>query len=199
MAYPTLEEVKAYLDVTTDGDDDLLTDLLTQSISMIEGFAGFTFEADADSERFFSPITDVNPYDKYELYFDTWLATTPTTVSNKDDGTPEVITSGNYIMLPQNQSPHYGIKLLSSKGYVWTYEDDPEIGISITGKWGWSEDAPEKVKHAVRRLVAFVYRQKDTSSDLDRPLLTGDGVTVMPSQLPHDVMKLIKPYRWRTS
>jgi len=50
---------------------------------------------------------------------------------------------------------------------------------------------------ATTRLAAFLYRQKDSNADLDRPLLTGDGVTIMPSSLPHDVRQILDPYRKR--
>jgi len=45
----------------------------------------------------------------------------------------------------------------------------------------------EAVFHAVRRLAAWLYQQKDSSEDIDRPVVTDAGVTLMPSAVPKDV------------
>lgn len=63
---------------------------------------------------------------------------------------------------------------------------------STTG--GTCLSIPADVEQATLRLVAFLYRQRDNSSDIDRPVLTSDGVTIMPSNLPQDVQQLLRNY-----
>lgn len=53
---------------------------------------------------------------------------------------------------------------------------------------------PVDVMTATRRLTAFLYRQKDTQADIDRPILAGDGTVIMPSALPQDVAQILRPY-----
>jgi hypothetical protein len=54
---------------------------------------------------------------------------------------------------------------------------------------------PTDIVTACRRLAAWMYRQKDTQQgDQDRPILAGDGSIIMPTTLPLDVEKILRPY-----
>jgi hypothetical protein len=75
--------------------------------------------------------------------------------------------------------------------------DDSDSEVSIAGTWGFSTTPPYDIKHACTRLAAFLYRQKDTSADIDRPMITGDGVTIMPSSIPQDVKSILDNYKRR--
>jgi hypothetical protein len=190
MAYTVLADVKEYLSIPTGttSDDDLITDLIGRAQAYIDSYTGYTFEAAEDSDRTFDAVADV---DGAMLHFDTMIAAI-TTVTNGDS---VEVTSGQYTTEPRNVTPYYAIRLLSSSGVSWTYSTDPEDAITVTGKWAWSTTAPSDIVQACVRLVAFMYRQKDTSADVDRPLLTGDGNVIMPSALPTDVKALLSPYR----
>ena len=83
-----------------------------------------------------------------------------------------------------------------NEDYTWEF-DDSDDEISIAGTWGYSATPPADIAHACVRLAAFLYRQKDTSADIDRPLMTGDGVTIMPSAIPQDVKSILDNYRRR--
>ncbi|MGB3988074.1 MAG: hypothetical protein WBK67_00020, partial [Minisyncoccales bacterium] len=63
----------------------------------------------------------------------------------------------------------------------------------------YSATAPLDIQHACVRLTAFLYRQKDNSADIDRPMITGDGVTIMPTNLPADVTRLLDRYKRRVA
>src|SRR5690606_24194618 len=102
------------------------------------------------------------------------------------NGNAAEVASGNYRLFPRNDSPKWLIRLDESQS--WSVSDgDSEI--SVAGTWGYSATAPADIQHACVRLAAFLYRQKDNSADLDRPLITGDGVTIMPTNLPADVTR----------
>lgn len=55
---------------------------------------------------------------------------------------------------------------------------------------------PRDIVHAVRRLAAFYYRQRQTSrTDIDRPIITQGGSIVMPSSLPKDIFETVQRYQ----
>ena len=188
MAYCTVNDAKEYLGITTTGDDALIGSLIRSAQAFIDAKIGFSFEASSDTERTFDAVSDV---DGYTLTFDSWCCSI-TSITN-GDGT--AVTSSQYVTEPRNSTAFYAIRLKSSAGISWTYSTDPEDAISVTGKWSWTQTADDNIRQACVRLVAWLYRQKDTSADADRPLLAGDGTVIMPSAMPNDVAAYLKPYR----
>lgn len=197
MAYATAADLKLYAGIEANADDGLLTLLLARAQAAIDARVGFAFEASNDTTRYFDASSTQLGGHVYGrlLLFDTWCASI-TSVTN-GDGT--VIASTYYVTEPRNGSRYYGIKLLESSGYSWEAQsdDDTEKAITIVGKWAWSTTAPADIKHACLRLALWYYRQRDNSTDLDRPLLA-EGVTIMPSQMPADVERILAAYAWRT-
>lgn len=195
MAYLTVTELQQYAKIVKDVDNSLLQSLITRAIAYIDNRAGFSFEATSDTTRYFDAATHPNG-DVFGrvLTFDKWCASI-TTVTN-GDGT--VITSSYYTTEPRNDGPFYAIKLLPSSGYVWEADsnEDTENAISVAGKWAYAETAPQNIKQTTTRLALWYYRQRDNSSDMDRPLLA-EGVTILPAQIPSDVNAIIDMYRWR--
>lgn len=189
MAYAELYEVKHYLGISDeDGDDTLLNGLITRAQSIIENYTGRVFEA-VTATKYFT----IDQVEGRWLYLWGYDLLTVTTLTDGDaDAT--VFTSGQYRLEPRNETPKWAIRL--NEDYEWDF-DDSDSEISVAGTWGYTATPPADVKHACIRLVAFLYRQKDTSADLDRPLVTGDGVTIMPGNLPSDVKALLDSYRRR--
>lgn len=199
MAYCTAAQVKTYLGGTWgSGDDTLLGDLIDRAQAMIEAETNRVFEASADSTRNFDVSVDVAGD---WLYFDEDLATTPTTVTNNADGgaNAETLTAGtHYVLYPRNETPYHSMKLLSSGNKSWTYTDDPELGITIEGKWAYSTTAPDDIVQACIQLAAWLYRRRSSvGTDGDRPLATGDGVVIMDASIPSIVKAVIRKYRKR--
>ena len=197
MAYATAADLKLYAGIEANTDDGLLTLLLARAQAAIDLRVGFTFEAATDTTRYFdaAPTYAGGHVDGRLLLFDTWCKSI-TSVTN-GDGT--VIASTYYVTEPRNVRVYYGIRLLASSGYTWEAKsnDDTENAITVVGKWAWSTTAPADIKHACLRLALWYYRQRDNSTDLDRPLLA-EGVTIMPSQMPADVERILAAYAWRT-
>jgi hypothetical protein len=186
MAYTTKTEVKAYLGISVATDDDLIDALIARAQSIIEEYTGRVFEAASETKYF-----DTDDIEGRWLYLWGYDLLTVTTLTN-GDGTE--LTSGQYRLEPRNETPKYAIRL--DEDYTWEF-DDSDDEISIAGTWGYTSSAPNDIKHACIRLTSFLYRQKDTSADIDRPLVTGDGVTIMPSSIPHDVKAILDKYRRR--
>lgn len=187
MAYAELYEVKQYLGISDEtSDDGLLGGLISRAQSIIESYTGRVFEA-ITATKYFSNASIEGRY----LHLWGYDLLTVTTLKY-DSGT--VIASGDYRLEPRNETPKWKIRLDGDTS--WDF-DDSDSEISVAGTWGYTATPPDAIKHACIRLVAFLYRQKDTSADLDRPLVTGDGVTIMPSNLPSDVKALLDGYRRR--
>ena len=187
MAYATSVQVKDYLGIaSTVEDDNLLGDLITRAEGLIDAYTGRTFTAVTATKYFGENCTDGQDL---MLYGEDLL-----TVTKLTNGNAVEVTSGNYRLFPRNDSPKWLIRLDESQS--WNFSDgDSEI--SVAGTWGYSATAPADIQHACVRLTAFLYRQKDTSADIDRPLITGDGVTIMPSSLPSDVTRMLDRYKRR--
>lgn len=187
MGYASIIQVKDYLGIAaTSTDDNLLGDLISRAEGMIDAYTGRNFEAVTATKYFGSEV--VSGQDLM-LYGEDLL-----TVTKLTNGNAVEVTSGNYRLFPRNDSPKWIIRLDESQS--WSFSDgDSEI--SVAGTWGYSATAPADIQHACVRLTAFLYRQKDTSADIDRPMITGDGVTIMPSGLPSDVTKMLDRYKRR--
>lgn len=187
MAYAELYEVKQYLGIGDQTSDDVILGyLIARAQSVIEAYTGRNFEA-ITATRYFT--TD-NIKGRY-LYLWGYDLLTVTTLTNGDD---TEIASANYRLEPRNETPKWGIRL--NEDTTWEMADS-DSEISVAGTWGYTATPPDDIKHACIRLAAFLYRQKDTSADIDRPLVTGDGVTIMPGSIPQDVRMMLDRYKRR--
>lgn len=190
MAYTTLTALKTYLGITAATDDALLTDLIGRAGAIIDAYCGRTFEAAADTTRTLDALRDVSE-DRRTLYINADLAQV-TSVSNAG-----VSVAPTAYVLEPHTPPYYGLRLKATSGQTWTYKDDPEDAISITGRWAYSISAPGDIQQACIRLAAYLYRQRDTAGEIDRPLVTPDGQTLLPGRMPEDVVLMLDPYRRR--
>ncbi len=195
MDYATVAEVKTYGGVGGPKDDKVIEGLITRASKKFDTFCKHPLVTDTDTTRYFTVGRDT---EGMALWFDGVIASI-TQVLNGDPSTTEV-TSSEYALINRNNPPYYGIRILRSAAKVWEYTTDPEDAIAVTGKWAWHTSAtvaavPADIKKACVRYVAFLYRQRDTSQDVDRPILTDAGVTLLPSRMPQDVIDDILPYR----
>lgn len=188
MTYCTLAELKTYLGATDTTDDTLLTDCISRAQAMIDKATRRTFEASSDTTRYLDADTAV---DGRKLWLGADLCAL-TSVVNGDGVTVPLV---DLVKTPRNSTPWFELVIKGSSAYAWTYEDDPEGAIAVTGKWAYSTTAPADIEQACVRLAAWLYRQKDSSADLDRPTVSPDGATLMPAQVPADVMAILAPYK----
>lgn len=190
MAYITVPVAKDYiggLDGT--GDDALLSVLIDAAEVFIENYTERDFKAATDTTRNFTVGRDT---EGRHLWFDEDIASI-TTVLNGDASTTEV-TSAQYVTLPSNRTPYYGIKLLWSASKVWEFDQDPEDAIAVTGKWGWSTTPPADIAQACKDIVKQVYRSRDANTNVD--IISG-GVVISPNQLPKTTMIILQHYKKR--
>lgn len=188
MAYTTTSILLRHLGIASASENTILEEFIDDAKALIDGLTGRTFEASADTTRYFNPSEDS---DGVTLYLDKDLCAI-TTITNGDG---VVVASDEYTTIPKNETPYYAIKLLSSSGKSWTYSTDPEDSISIEGKWAYSTTAPELIQTAARDIATIAYRQKDSLSETTRPIMTGDGNIIMPDQYPKSLQSAINVYR----
>lgn len=190
MSYSNITDVKAYIGIAANetADDGLLEDLGEGAQAIIERETGKVFEATADSTRYFDAVEDVC---ERTLTFDKPVASI-TTVVNGDGAT---IASSAYVTEPRNISPKYAITLKLSSNAYWTYSTDPENAIAVTGRWAYSVMPPADIKHWHIRLTAWLYKQNENYNPAnDRPIVSPDGVLLLPMTLPRDIVAGLRPY-----
>ena len=191
MAWTTASAVKILIGGINSADDDaLLESLITRAEAAIDGATGRQFTA-TTATRYYDP-TDPLVVDGPFLYLDKDLISV-TTLTNGD---ADVLTAATeYILQPVNDSPPYHtIKLIESGGITWTYDDDPEIAISLLGSWGYAATVPADVVHACELLAAHDYRARQAGPDAERTVIA-NGVVIAASQVPKMVESLIAPYK----
>lgn len=203
MAYATVAQLKTYMGGFEDADaalDTHLTNLIARVQAAIDRYCHRSFEASADSTRYFDAVKDVGHGDgsvddaeaMRTLYLDEDLCAI-TSITNGDGAT---IASSKYITLPVNRTPWYAIRLRIDSDVAWTYDTTPEKAIAIVGKWSYSTAAPDDVVHVTLRLTAWIYKQVENyQPGLDRPVVSPDGVMLLPANWPADVLAALQPLR----
>jgi hypothetical protein len=186
--YTTTAALKSYLRITSTADDALIASLITRASIMIDNHCG----------RWFSAKTMTRSYDAVGyhitgrlLLLDADLLTV-TTIINGDGMN---ISPMAVLLRPINWPPYFGISLTQSSGLHWTYLDDPEGAISISGTWGYDAVTPEPVVQAAIRLASWLYRQRDTGAEpVAEPQPDARGVIRPPAHLPVDITQMLMPY-----
>ena len=192
MAYVSLAEVKLYrgIPTATTSDDALLTTLISRSEKQIDNYCHRTFLAPTTAAtRYYDALRDVSD-DRRTLYLDEDLASI-TTIVNGDGKT---LTSTAYVPEPRNGTPYHAIRLRLSSYGLWTWEDEPEDAITVSGRWGYATSAPDDIKQATIRLVSYQYAQKDANV-FDVTAMPEMGVMTVPQGMPRDVREILDPYR----
>lgn len=189
MAYALLTDLRAYLGVDGTTDDDLLRDCLTRATAAIDTYTGRTFACTSATTKYHDAIHGTCGA---TLFLDGDCCQITSVVN----GDGETISSTYYVTKPLNETPYYAIKLKGSSGYVWTYDDDPDDAIAVTGYWSWSRVAPDDVVQACLRYAAWLYRMKDAAV-FDGSYIPEQGTINVQPGLPKDVVQLIDHYRKR--
>ena len=190
MAYTTVSALKTYLGVVGNTDDALLTALIARAQAIVDAYCGRTFEAAQDSTRKLDAKLSVSP-DKRTLYVERDLCAI-TSITNGDGVS---VAASEYVTEPRWETPFYGVTLKRESDIRWTWDNTPEDAITVVGRWAYSATAPADIVQATERLAAYLYRQKDNMSDLDRAVAVSGNMTVLPQSLPRDVQLILAPYR----
>lgn len=188
MAYADVEAIKMILEIDTTKHDAILATMASQAQSVVDELTGYEWEAGADSTKRFTVGLDTVGS---ELHFGRFCAEITTITNDADAGAPDVLASSDFVTIPQNGSAFTGVKLLASSGKVWTYTSDPEMGITVEGKWARAVEAPDWVALAATRLAVFWYRKR-TSQEFDVVGIPPNTILKLPGGIPQDVAELIE-------
>lgn len=174
MAYVTLDDVREYAGYIAGdtADDAVIQSLIPRAERAIEKHTGNVFEVEAVSTRVFDWT------DSYMLYFDQYLASTSDLVVTNGDG--NTVASSNFITLPRNYRPIYGLELKLETDVVWEYTNSPQGAISIEGYWGYAQSPPDDIKLACIQLIVHWVRMQDQHDA---------------KMMPDDIKLLLKPYK----
>lgn len=192
MAYCTVAQVRAYTGITATNDDSLIEALITRASRAIDIHTHRTFETASDSTRYFDAERDTR--DDYLLLDWSPYGLDLCQITNVVNGDGVTIAAASYATEPRHYTPYYGLRLKLNSGYYWTYDDDPENAIAVTGRWAYSITPPNDIVHASIRMATYLYRQKD-SNVFDVLAIPGSGVIEIPQGIPKDVAVMLEPYR----
>ena len=195
MSYCALADVHLELNIpdAEDDDDTLISQKIAAAQALIDAYTGRVWEAPgSDATRYYTVGTDT---DGRLLMLDDTLCAAPTTVkTNADGASPVTIPNTDYVLMPRNRAPYWGIKILDQSAYDWRYSRNPEKGIEVTGKFAYAVTPPADIVQACIRLAAFLYRIKDTNVyDVTASLETGQ--MVIPKGTPQDVVHILNNRR----
>lgn len=180
MAYLTVAQANSHMGLTDQDDDALISALIDRAQEVIDAHFGRSFEAAADSTRYFDSERDIDPDDPDVLFLDEDLCA----ITSITMGDGDVLTAGEYTTLPVNRTPWYGLRLLPSANIVWeeNTNGDTEKAITIVGKWAYSATADNGIVHLTAELVTQLYRGREATGDLNRTIVSG-GVVIKPAEL----------------
>lgn len=186
--YATLAQLKTHLAITTATDDALLTDLLTRATAIIEQMTRKTFTAPAATARQFGRelmLWDAQLQRDY-LLLQSGVYVAQLVSAADGDGAAIPLTEID------THPPDPPYTVLARKDARWCSASQQA---TVTARWGYSINPPDDIIHATIRLAAWLYRQRGTANDPDRPTVAEHGLVLLPSALPDDVRAILERYR----
>ena len=201
MAYITTAELKDFLDITDADDDAVLGTIIAGAEQAVDRYTRRTFEPKGAQgghhPHKFTPLPrrlggDLDDGNPRLLWLSDLDLCEIQSIVNGDGAT---IPSTEYVTNPINHTPWYAIELKRGSSYIWTYSgNSPEGTIVITGKWCYSLEAPDDVRIAMFKLCKAWYNGRADSTG-ERDILTTDGVVLVQSKIPSDVIDILRNYR----
>lgn len=207
MAYATLNELKARLRIPLQNaeQDDWLATLLDAASVIIEQLAGGRrFAVDTNETRLIDCSAEHIMGGRilrlpYEMH----------AISAIVNGDGVAISATEFVTLPRLASivdgtviaptstiltarPFYEIHLKVNSNKVWTYTDDWEGAISLTGKFGYSGTPPSPIVLAALDLATHFYK---TPENIGKTIVSPDGMLLTPSAVPDHVVGLVRPFK----
>lgn len=182
MSYASNSDVKTLLGISGSGDDTLITTLVTAAQAAIDLYFLRTFEANANTTRYFDALRDVSGR---RLMLDRDLCS----INSVTNGDGTTVTSSQYTTLPRNDTPYYALEIKGSSGINWRWESDPEGAIAVSGKWAFSTTAPSSVAYLCTWLAAEMYKMKDNIPVAGAGVAAAQGI--LAGDLPADIRILM--------
>lgn len=206
MAYATLDELKNRLRIPLhDGSQDewLQTLLDSADISIEQLAGGRRFAVDTEETR------GIDCSREFVLGRILRLPWEMHTISAVVNGDGVAVGATEFVTLPRLASivdgaviaptatnltarPFYEIHLKASSAKTWTYTDDWELAISVTGYFGYSSAPPAPIRVAALDLAVHMYKVPEV---VGRAIVSPDGMLLTPDAFPSHVRDLVEPFR----
>lgn len=176
MTYPTVTDVKTWLNISGATEDSELGFIVDGIKGFVEEYTGRVFVA-ASTTKTFEACAPYVSGDKRRLNLFTDLVSV-TSITNGDGS---VLSASDYSLYP-DAAPYYEIHL--DRRGVRTWQSHVQA-ISIEGSWGYSAACPDSVFHVILELCQFAYNALHSGSG--GPTLVSSrqtGMVVGPDTLP---------------
>lgn len=196
--YATLTQIKNYLSISDNTDNDLLEDLVESSSRSIDRIANRRFYADANaSARKYRAYSDVF------LYTDDISSTSGLVVKIDKAGngtyTQTLTLDTDFILDPLTASalgrPFTQLTMVSNTEtwpiFPGLMQNGLRPGVEVTAKWGWPS-VPDDITTACLILTADLYKRKDAPGGV---LGLGDLGVIRMSPVGRDVTNMVRAYQ----
>ena len=196
--YATLTQIKAYMSISDNTDNDLLEDLVESASRSIDRIANRRFYLDATaSARLYRAYSDIF------VYVDDIGSTTDLVVKTDSNGNGSyaktLTLNQDYILdpltAPSLSRPYTQLTMVSNTE-TWPIfpgltQNGLRPGVQVTAKWGWPS-VPDDINMACLILTADLYKRKDAPGGI---LGLGDLGVVRMSPLGRDVTAMVRAYK----
>jgi hypothetical protein len=196
--YATLTQIKAYMSISDNTDNDLLEDLVESASRSIDRIANRRFYLDAvASARLYRAYSDIF------VYVDDIGTTSSLVVKTDSNGNgtyaKTLTLNQDYILDPLTASslnrPFTQLTMVSNTE-TWPIfpgltQNGLRPGVQVTARWGWPS-VPDDINMACLILTADLYKRKDAPGGI---LGLGDLGVVRMSPLGRDVTAMVRAYK----
>jgi hypothetical protein len=196
--YATLAEIKGYMSISDNTDNDLLENLVESASRSIDRIANRRFYLDATaSARLY------RAYSNIFVYVDDIGTTSNLVVAVDENGngtySKTLTLNTDYILDPlTSQSLNRPFTQLTMVSNTETWPIFPGLtsnglrpGVQVTARWGWPS-VPDDINMACLILTADLYKRKDAPGGI---LGLGDLGVVRMSPIGRDVTAMVRAYK----
>ena len=196
--YATLTQIKAYMSISDNTDNDRLEDLVESASRSIDRIANRRFYLDATaSARLYRAYSDIF------VYVDDIGTTSSLVVQTDSNGNgtyaKTLTLNQDYILDPLTASslnrPFTQLTMVSNTE-TWPIfpgltQNGLRPGVQVTARWGWPS-VPDDINMACLILTADLYKRKDAPGGI---LGLGDLGVVRMSPIGRDVTAMVRAYK----
>jgi hypothetical protein len=196
--YATLTQIKGYMSISDNTDNDLLEDLIESASRSIDRIANRRFYLDSvASARLYRAYSDIF------VYIDDLGTTTDLVVKTDSNGNGSyaktLTLNQDYILdpltAPSLSRPYTQLTMVSNTE-TWPIfpgltQNGLRPGVQVTARWGWPS-VPDDINMACLILTADLYKRKDAPGGI---LGLGDLGVVRMSPLGRDVTAMVRAYK----
>ena len=196
--YATLTQIKNYMSISDNTDNDLLEDLIESASRSIDRIANRRFYLDAAaSARLYRAYSDIF------VYVDDIGTTSSLVVATDENGngtySKTLTLNTDYILdpltAPSLNRPYTQLTMVSNTE-TWPIfpgltQNGLRPGVQVTARWGWPS-VPDDINMACLILTADLYKRKDAPGGI---LGLGDLGVVRMSPIGRDVTAMVRAYK----